>query len=262
MNWNNLPQELEELILAKLPLFDLARLSTTRRVFQAMFRSQLEDEQKLRCELAVACFGRERISCIVTLIQRVLAEEALLDFHIRYSSKYYRCRISEEGTFHWHNPPTTLLAREHPQGRKALVSAHAYPRGTHAYPGGPEVHGVSITAHAPHGSRVELEFSRNGDGGVIKVFPSSDGDLEGVALAQALVDGGLGRLPHRVGIHIVGDASRAGYSPTVSGFKGLIPPLMPLGPTRPCEDQVVGGIKICGGCIQVMIECNDGDGVL
>ena len=96
---------------------------------------------------------------------------------------------------------------------------------------------------------------------MIRVFPSSDEDLEGVALAQALVDGGLGRLPHRVGIHIVGEASRAGYSPTMSGFKTLIGPLMPLGPTRPCEGEW-GLKKVCGRCVTIVTACKKGGGVL
>jgi hypothetical protein len=217
MSWNNLPRELEEMIIVDLPLFDLARLSSTRRVFQEMFRSKLQDEQKLRCELAVACFGRERISAIVTQIQRVL-DGQILGWAMRYSTKHRRCRISEDGTFEWYNPAAIRRGREPPQGGEALVMAHLLR--------GPQAYGVSITAQAPHGSRAELEFSRNGAGGMIKVFPSTDGDLEGAALAQALVEEGLGRLPHRVGIHIVGDASRAGYSPTMSGFKTLIAPLM------------------------------------
>jgi hypothetical protein len=254
MNWSDLLPELEEVVLAKLSLFDLARVSATCRVFQATFRSQLQDEQKLRCNLAVACFGRERIACIVELIQRVLTGEALNPVLYRTCAYHQRCRMSEEGAFHLEEPAASLHATETPHGTQSVVQAYVHPVGG-------KVYGVTITALAPHGSRVELWFWRHLDRCMIRVLPSSDEDLEGVAMAQALVDGGLGGLPRQVGIHIVGEASRAGLSPTMSGFKRLIAPLMPLGPTRPCEGEWAGK-KVCGRCITIVIACKKGGGVL
>jgi hypothetical protein len=95
--WRALPQKLEELILSKLPLVDLARLSSTSKTFEAVFCMQLGQEQKVRCDFAAKRFGRDRIVSIAALINRLLKGESLDPFFAGIPENRM-CRMSQDGT--------------------------------------------------------------------------------------------------------------------------------------------------------------------
>jgi hypothetical protein len=77
LGWNALPVELEELVLSKLPLVDLARASATHSSFQSALRNELAREQKARCDAALDCVGRQWMSRITSLINCFLKGQAL-----------------------------------------------------------------------------------------------------------------------------------------------------------------------------------------
>jgi hypothetical protein len=95
-SWPALPPELEEEILAKLSVLELARVSLTCKKFHAVFSQKMPEEQKTRCDVAVAHFGRGRIACIATLVDRCLKGETV---HPRLSKDdRNRCWILADGT--------------------------------------------------------------------------------------------------------------------------------------------------------------------
>jgi hypothetical protein len=75
MSWDALPLELEEQILSKLALVELARLSSTRKVFLALFRKHLAQEQKVLCDKADISIGLERIKRAAVHLSRFLKKD-------------------------------------------------------------------------------------------------------------------------------------------------------------------------------------------
>jgi hypothetical protein len=95
MAWSFLPEELGDLILSKMSLHELGRISTASRAFHAAFKRLLAAQQKARCKLAVDHFWRRTILCIASLINRFLTR----DPELACSSGATDFRIDTEGTF-------------------------------------------------------------------------------------------------------------------------------------------------------------------
>jgi hypothetical protein len=75
MSWSTLLDDVVEVILAQLSLFELARTSPTCRSFQAVYNRLMTKEQNSRCDLAADYFGRGRITCMSLLVQQLLSGE-------------------------------------------------------------------------------------------------------------------------------------------------------------------------------------------
>jgi hypothetical protein len=75
--WSELPEDVKEVVVSKLPLVDLARVSSLSRTSQALFQKELARQQKPCCEFAIGRMGRERIIRITSLISHYLKGESL-----------------------------------------------------------------------------------------------------------------------------------------------------------------------------------------
>lgn len=182
MNWGAMPEEMAELIPSKLPLVYLARLSTTCILFQAVFCKQLAGEQKARCNFAIEWLGRERIISILTLIKRWLEGETF-KAHEDEGLLTNWCCIAEDGTYH-NEPSQPHLP--------AIMFCQRYKRYYAAGVKGDGVHGTyvsTIVAGAAY-----LDVSQQSNNAPITVRKYHDQHLEGVAVVQALLSEGLGRV--------------------------------------------------------------------
>jgi hypothetical protein len=203
--WDALHYDMQELILAKRPLLELARISRTHTSFQAVFLAQLAREQKAHCNLIVECLGRARLARIATLISRFLKWEALEqdldDYSIVLGLEMWE-DVSRwaNGTF---EPPsmkrkiqvgsedTVLIFRlrikEPIEGGNVVDVVDGVNEDTPAEPTT-----MVVTMTASESSQIRLSVTRGNDGGRIIVLPYNDEDLLGVALMQALLSGDWG----------------------------------------------------------------------
>jgi hypothetical protein len=98
MSWSTLPDDMVEVILAKLSPLELARTSPTSRSFQAAYNRHVASVQKNRCKLANNHFGRERVACMILLIQQLLkGEQTKLDFACGSFTDH---RMAADGVLH------------------------------------------------------------------------------------------------------------------------------------------------------------------
>ncbi len=100
VTFSDLPQELEELVLNKLSVPELARLSRTCRSFHAVFRRHLAKQQKACYDLAVARFGNEMIVCIADLMDSWLEgkdDPCLMEQCLRVCQTYAEALQQVEG---------------------------------------------------------------------------------------------------------------------------------------------------------------------
>jgi hypothetical protein len=97
--WNALPEDLHELIVAKVPLVYAARAAATCKVFHATFRRLLAQELQARCKLAAECFGQQRIDYLIRLIDRMVKGYGLQRLHRLATNPVYAHRwICDNGT--------------------------------------------------------------------------------------------------------------------------------------------------------------------
>jgi hypothetical protein len=221
LDWTLLPLELGELILSKLPLPDLARTSTTCRFFQAAFLRELAEEQSARCDLAVECLGRERMTRIVALADRFLDGQPMYpDLGNDLSTTGWW--ICEEGKVHlggehfhvWEYPLT--------DGKKAVVRLTIQPRESSA--------DMLFVVRTGDGSSVFVCLDEERKGYI--ALNRFRGHREALAIVQALLSARLapclqgafadirlsGFLGHKDGKHNF----------TQAGVEALIAPLLPL----------------------------------
>jgi hypothetical protein len=76
-SWNDLPFDMVELVLGKLSVQELARISATCSAFTADCRRRLAHEQAARCDLAAGVFGREGLIYLALLINRFVNGDPL-----------------------------------------------------------------------------------------------------------------------------------------------------------------------------------------
>jgi hypothetical protein len=240
--WNELPYDMQELILTKRPLLELARISRTHTSFQAVFLALLAREQKARCSLIVECLGRARLARIALLITRFLKGEALEQDADGQSivpglEMWEDVTRWAKGTF---EPPSLkgkiqvgsentvivfrLRIREPVEGGNVGDVVDVVNEVTPA-----EATTMIVTMTASDSSQLRLSVTRTTGGGMIIVYPCNDEDLLGVALMQALLSGewcpnlvesGL------VAIRILARSYLGNYS--YAGLEAQILPLLPF----------------------------------
>ncbi len=181
MSWASLPDDIVEEILAKLSLLELARISRTCSSFNALYDRRLEGEPKARHDLANKAFGHERIARIGALAACFLKGEPLGLPLVEGGTG--RFSMSVDGA-------VVHLGRGSGPRAKAgesIVSVSDYdwlcPRRVRQM--------FTVDVYAENGSIVYMVMHNNKLEATINLSPSSDDDLEGVALVQALLSGGL-----------------------------------------------------------------------
>ncbi len=295
--WADLPLDVQELVVSSLPLVHMARASRTCKFFRATFRRLLAKEQQTRCNLAARCFDQRRIDYLIALINRFVKGESLGPF-MDINSRFRDYWVSEEGVLHSDASRVCRHIQRARQESAVDITMVADPGGMPFC--------LQVDIEAGHGSKVSLTvwqedrcpvpmFSKTGrlvQGAFFTVHPSKDDDLEGVALVQALLGGGVSKSLHDVRqsghISILGLIAPEFQDPelcfTSAGFKAQILPLLPFGSR--CK-QVVGDsfytiiqermyfghvashankeitscndiCPLCLHAIEVMTSCNDG----
>jgi hypothetical protein len=229
--WAELPYELEELILAKLSLTELARVSATCRTIQAVFDRQMAEAQKAHCDLAIKCFGRERIACIASLGDRYLMGQAMHAELDQAAYNSYICVISADGTLH---------VEPHKEQLSDLSSGTLTCECT-------DIHvdlsfwstSMRLAMLGAGFGRVDLHFDWHHQWATISRGPDGDVDA-GLALCHALLDGNVAPAFHdhalrvEVQLFIVGVYDR-------QALQAQIAPLMPLASQFTFEDNTVAG---------------------
>lgn len=184
MSWRSLPDDVVELILTRLSLVELARVSATYSTFQAQYRRQLAREHGARCRLAVNYFGRKRITNITALIIQLLKGEPLnpsfcdppdIDALLR-------------GAFTFDlTAPTVLVFRNHSR----------------------PVDIITVEEILPTWKRLVVEVPRDRKGVQICLLPPGDDKhVEMLALVHAILSEGLAQFIHDAGMWCQVDISR------------------------------------------------------
>jgi hypothetical protein len=221
MNWSGLPYEMEEAILSRLQLWELAEASSTCKRFDQIFRERLAKEQKSRCDLAITCFGKERVARIADIANRfsrghALALEPGEDVRGRWSSMF------ADGKLHLTQPRNTSAGN----AVDVLVWVPF-----HASSHSPSLIFEMFT-HTTRGLRVEILRNRDPHGKrcVLSVKACNDRDVTGAALVQALMSGDFAPivgedwpLPE---VHMMW--GKKGVGLTSGGLRAQIAPLLPL----------------------------------
>jgi hypothetical protein len=166
---SDLPPDLEELVLSKLSLHDLARVSPTCRSFHTVFRRQLAQQQKACYDLAVARFGNELIDCIADLMDSWLegkVDSCIKDRCLRVCQTYGEGLQQVKGCSYL---PCSVRVAVSSTGMEPCRAMHS---------------NMSITVPARNNSCVCMDFFWHPKNVVIHVIVS--GELEGLVLVQAL----------------------------------------------------------------------------
>ncbi len=214
MDWNTLPEEMEELILMNLPLVALQRVSSTRKIFEAAFRKKLALEQKACCNRAAVVFGPARIKRLAELIDSFVKGETLEAYlaNITPSSLY---RIREDGTCHKERPTFRLPSdgAVHNVGMWVQVKSC----------------GFHMWMFAPSRSHMDLHVLGDAMNHSF-IFPSNADRDEGVALLQALSNEGLVQGLHDAGQQLTISICRPLVTSefTIERYQALIAPVLPL----------------------------------
>jgi hypothetical protein len=237
MIWRDLPQEMQELILAKLSLVELGRASRTCRNFQDFFRSQLEFGciQETRCHLAESMFGQKWMKYLSSLIAEYIKEKTVPTGLGSDFGEF--CSISADGKFHVYGALFGLTASQsqcfwQDAGNMAIFIL---------------LHGtleITVGAPAPNRSQVRLDiWPKEGGlpGAIIRVAPRGDDDLWGLALVQALLGGPLSPSSHNgeLGLTVEVKGSRK-HRGTWAGLQAQVRPLLPFATVYTYNEGLVG----------------------
>jgi hypothetical protein len=166
---SDLPPDLEELVLSKLSLHDLARISPTCRSFHTVFRRLLVLQQKACYDLAVARFSNELIDCIADLMDSWLegkVDSCMKDRCLRVCQTYAEGLQQVKGCA---STACSVLVRASSTGMAPSMASHRR---------------MSITVPAHNKSLVCMDFFWQPKSIVIELVLF--GDLEGLVLVQAL----------------------------------------------------------------------------
>ncbi len=212
--WACLPYEMEEIILGNLSFQELVETSSTCKRFDQVFRERLAEEQKCRCNLAITCFGKERVTRIANLVNRFLKRQPLglePGENVRWGSW-------------WMSGDGNLIATECPfvsscKGVKVLVFVSS------GEPRGIRLLHIRIFLHGNR--RLSLAIGKRT---LLRVMAHGDEDVAGASLVQALLSGDFAPI---VGegwplpdVHFT--CRKAENDLTSGGLKAQIAPLLPL----------------------------------
>lgn len=213
MSWSSLPNDLVMHILGKLSVTELAPVTMTCSRFHALYRERMAREQEARLQLAVNCFGADRIACLCALIVRLHKGEPWGPPIV--ASSYYRCWISGDGELlerrsspHAATPQDIRVTLKH---LSTCLHVQVRPRDL-----GPYWLSIGIGHHV----------KRTG----IDVW--DDVNLMPAALMQALLSGGLARSILDVGFQVEISVGRSGVQ---------IAPLLPFAPRYVPEKATLSG---------------------
>jgi hypothetical protein len=227
LQWSDLPDEMVRAILASLSLPEFARIASTCRDFHALYCEMMAAQQEFHC-------GQARISCIANLIMQFFKwSPGIWRFKFDDWSHFLVCR---DGVMRPALPPRGRRDRGH-----VFVSVFRGILGRFeaSHPYGREF----IKVQAAKGSLVTVRFGWDLREAIIQVFPTSDRDLEGVALVQALLSQNLARFIQGSGRHVeinIGLRNPARF--TLEGLKAQIGPLLPFASYYTGVDRLDGGL--------------------
>jgi hypothetical protein len=243
MSGSCLPANMVEVILGNLSLLELARVSSTCRAFHALYRKQLAAIREACTALSNKSFSQKQILRLGDVITRFLKAEAWgLDF-IDHDTNFYQ--ISAEGVISHvlQSPQMTAEARDafvSPSINQPLYFACF----------GPD----TLSVRGRNASRLLMRIHRTQRGHAINIFPKNDEDLEGVALAQALLGGGLAKYirESRQGANLSmhsgwGGATRAGLKRQIATlvlFSSRYPRLTPFASRYPTSYRFTESMQI------------------
>jgi hypothetical protein len=247
MDWSALPYDMKETILGCLSLRELADVSTTCKRFALVFSQKLAKEQKSRCDLANARFGRKRLARIVEIAVN-FHNAQLLDPHSGERVLCY-CSISSDGTLHvagaaprdphasrrgdltWSISQDGTLHVE--KAAQTGTPAYVPPTAGDAYVRVRIDNAVAMLifdVSSDVGSCVSLMFTRGHPRCTFFVDPCNDEDVGGMALVQALLSGEFAPIVGEgwrvVEVHITWGGRDQGFTP--AGLDALVGPMLPL----------------------------------
>ncbi len=237
MSWSDLPYDVEELILGHLSLLELARDSTTSKTFQGLFSQRMAQQREARADLALACFGRERITAIVNILHQFLEGEAVHPA-IR-GTGYNTCWILADGT----------LYVEPPRSKYLTTKAAARPHG----PGDFEVHVAFDPSGAPALTlRIEIKKAElppvevhvhRHQGVTVALTPECDDDVLGLALAQVVLSENMAPViqAHGLPVDVTVERFASEATCTLKGLQAQIGPLLSLASRYECDDVMKYG---------------------
>jgi hypothetical protein len=174
MDWDLLPEDMKELILTKLSIMDLARASSACRTFSAVSRVQLGKAQQARYDLVVECFGSEGIAGIAALVNRLLMGEIVAEYGI------HEGWVSQDGQFHVQG--TDLRPSASPD--QVVNEDGVFRTSVRLLCWGADTTMFRVPAPNCSGVTIGIERSKKV---TFTIDPSTDGDMEGVALVQTLL---------------------------------------------------------------------------
>jgi hypothetical protein len=220
------------MILTKLSLVDLAWASSTCKVFRAVFLRRLAEEQQARCVRAAKCFQQERIDGLAASIHTFLTG-GMWEAKIPASPRDIHWWVCESGSLHREARDRSRAGPIH--GGDTVVRVRV------SYRFGPH---MTVEVQAGNGSFVELDICLYTQRTHVNVYPASDDDVEGAALVQALLRGGLAQTlrdaGHSADISIRGFSSNDNF--TNAGLKVQLAPLLPYGSY--CNEHVWGATVV------------------
>jgi hypothetical protein len=176
LGWKDLPEDMEEEILPRLSLLEMARTSALCRSFRARYRTRMAAEQEARCKLAIKSFGIERIARIVSVITHHLEGESR--FPGLVDGKWHHFWVSTAGVLQ--GPCSRNEAVEKSDAENISMSFFPAYRTT-GY--GTE---DCLLVGLPDWRRDQLTMwlRRDLKGVTFKVYPKSDADLLMMAMIQ------------------------------------------------------------------------------
>jgi hypothetical protein len=185
-SWSSLPDDVVEVILSNLStlsLLKLARIGRTCTSFQTLYRRQLAAVHEARTALADKSFGQKRMERIGDFIIHFLKGEALGPDSVEHETNMYR--ISADGAV----SDVRRAGHVTEEADDVFVSTDI------TYPFFRTHHNLDtlLVHYGRNISRLLMQIRRTGRGPLIDIFPENDGDLEGVALAQTLLSGGVAK---------------------------------------------------------------------
>lgn len=236
----SLPYDVQEHILGKLPLWEVAHLSATCRSFQEIFTRQVKKEVKARSDLALEHFGQERIITIAALIERFVKGETM---DPAFGLPIFGW-MSLDGELHIIREATWRDSRRAVRERGDVnVMIHTRYRVGDLSP-------IIAISWGRTQSQINLSISQR-ESVTIEMYVRGDENLQGVALVQALLSEGLGPTfhydGHPVKVHIkwwvLRDADkdfvrgRGWTQVSEAALRAQIAPLMPLAPQISFRDD-------------------------
>jgi hypothetical protein len=184
MSWSSLPDDIVELILARLSLKDFVttRMFVTCHSFHAAYRKRIILEHKSFLDLADKVVGHARITCLVRLIVRFLKGD-VADLGFAFGNLNGRW-ISADGVlcgpawFPVMNPAAPTM-----EDLRVLVCKNQEPS--------ENSHVVLVEERKQEWGTLSVHIPRDRRGFNMYVHPSVDGVREAMAVVQAMLSMGL-----------------------------------------------------------------------